>query len=180
MRILLILALVLGVFGAAEANSRKPIRMVEGEGDVQQVVLHLAIRALRKSGFKIETQTVAQADMIGALAEGRVHAHPTVIAAAHPGLVGAIDTKAVRSLGGISSNNPDEAMLKLVWPGMKKRWPDAQKMLKRMVIPTGDLAAFSDQLAAGQGAEAVATDWWKANKKAWKPWVAASKNWMKP
>ena len=63
---------------------------------------------------------------------------------------------------------------------MKKRWPDAQKMLKRMVIPADDLAAISDQLAAGQDAEAVADGWWKANNKAWKPWIAASKNWMKP
>ena len=180
MRILVVLAMILGLFGSAEANSRKPIRMAEGESAVQQVVLHLAIRALKKSGLKTETHTVEAPDLIGALAEGRVNAHPTAVAAELPGLPGAIEAKTVRSLGGITANSPDEEMLKLVWPGMKKRWPDAQKMLKRMVIPADDLAAISDQLAAGQDAEAVADGWWKANKKAWKPWIAASKNWMKP
>ena len=96
------------------------------------------------------------------------------------GLPGAVEARTVRSLGGITANDPDEEMLKLVWPGMKKRWPDAQKMLKRMVIPADDIAAISDQLAGGEGADAVADAWWKANKKAWKPWIAASKNWMKP
>ena len=180
MRILLVLLMVLGAFGTADAKSKKPIHMVQGEDAVQQVVTHIAIRALGKAGFKTEIRAVARPDLIGGLVEGDVHAHPTAFAAAYPGLMGAIQDKTIRSLGGVSTNSPDEDMLKLVWPGMKKRWPDAQKLLKRMVITVEDLAAFSEQLAAGEGPEDVAGAWWGANKKSWKPWIAASKNWMKP
>ena len=179
MRFLLIAFLALAVAAPADARSRDPIRFAEGQSAAQKVVIPLAHHALKKAGFKTEVVPVPD-DLVAALADGRVHAHPAVIVADQPALAMAIDVRSVRSLGGLEGNRPDEAVMKIVWPGMKKKWADAQKMLKRMVLPAADVTAMAAEVEAGTTPEDVANAWWKANKKRWSPWIAASKNWMKP
>ena len=42
------------------------------------------------------------------------------------------------------------------------------------------VAALAAKIDAGEAPDAVIKAWWRANHDAWSPWVAASKNWMKP
>ncbi len=63
---------------------------------------------------------------------------------------------------------------------MKQKWPDAQKMLKRMVLSDAKLAKITALVVGGATPDDAVQAWWKANKKTWSPWIAASKNWMKP
>ena len=71
-------------------------------------------------------------------------------------------------------------MLKIVATSMKKKWPDAQKMLKRMVLSDAKLAEITNLVDGGLTPDDAVKAWWKTNKKTWSPWIAASKNWMKP
>ena len=180
MRVILAGLIAVLICGAASAKSRDPIRVVEGVTPAQQVVSALVVRALKKSGFKFELVGVPEVGLLEGLATGKVHAHPAAIVAEHPGARDRVAAKEVRSLGGLIGNGQDEEILKLVWPGMKKKWPNAQKMLKRMVLPPEQIADLVGAVKDGASAKDVAKDWWKANRRVWSAWVAASKNWMKP
>ena len=180
LRVLLMAAVIALAAEGAMAKSRAPIRFADGETAAQKVVIAISMQALKKAGFKSQVVPVDRASLLSALGNGTVHAHPAVIGANHTGLAAAIDAKMVRSLGGLAKNDPDGAILKLIWPGMKSKWPDAQKLLKRMIISEADRRVMADAVAAGQSPDEVALAWWTANRRIWKPWIAASKNWMKP
>ncbi len=160
------------------AKSKDPIRLALGRDTESQVMSALAARALRKSGFKVEIVNIADDQAVQALTAGDMHAHPNL--ARFDGLAAAIESKTVRSLGGRIGNKPGEAVLKVVALSMKKKWPDAQKMLKRMVLSDAKLAEIAAVVAGGATPEDAVNAWWKTNKKTWSPWIAASKNWMKP
>ena len=83
MRVILAGLIAVLICGAASANSRDPIRVVEGVTPAQQVVSALVVRALKKSGFKFELVGVPEAGLLEGLATGKVHAHPAAIVAAH-------------------------------------------------------------------------------------------------
>ena len=180
MRLILATLLSLSIAGAVSAKSRDPIQITEGVSPAQQVVSMLVVRALKKSGFKYELVDAAKHSALDALANGKLHAHPAAIVGDHPELRERVSAKEVRSLGGLHGNGQDEDILKLVWPGMKKKWPYAQKMLKRLVLRPEQIADLVGAVKDGASPEEAAADWWKANPKVWKPWIAASKNWMKP
>lgn len=109
---------------------------------------------------------------------GGLHALPNLARSATLDI--AIEDKAVRSLGGRVGNKRDERVLKIVATSMKKKWPDAQKMLKRMVLSDAKLAEITNLVDGGLTPDDAVKAWWKTNKKTWSPWIAASKNWMKP
>lgn len=180
MRIALVTLLSFALFNAASAKSRDPIRIAMGQDAGQKVVAQIVARALKRSGFKSEFVDLPVTGMVDAIRDGAIHAHPAAFFAKHPALAQSIEDREVRSLGGLANNRKQDEVLKLVWPGMKKKWPNAQKMLKRMIVLDADVAEMSEAVEAGEAPEAVAKAWWKANPKSWKPWIAASKNWMKP
>lgn len=160
------------------AKSKDPIRLALGRDTDSQVMSALAAKALRKSGFKVEIVDIDADQAVDALMKGGLHAHPNL--ARSTVLDAAIAEKTVRSLGGRVGNKSDEPVLKVVATSMKKRWPDAQKMLKRMVLSDAKLAEITAAVDSGASPDDAVTAWWKANKKTWSPWIAASKNWMKP
>jgi len=160
-----------------DAKSRKPIKLVEGTTIEQQIVAAIAARALKTSGFKVAL--ISPEGAVTELADGRAHVHLTLPQEA-PGLAAALATREVISLGGLSANRPDEPMMKIVSPSLKKKWPYAQKMFKRMVLKPVVVAGLSKEARAGTPVADIVSAWWKANKTIWKPWIAASKNWMKP
>lgn len=160
------------------AKSKDPIRLAAGDDRDGQVMAALAAKALRKSGFKVELVEIATDQAAEALVSGALHAHPNLTRSVT--LEAAIADKAVRSLGGRVGNKRDEPVLKVVAVAMKQKWPDAQKMLKRMVLSDEKLASITTEMTGGASPDEAVTKWWKANKKTWSPWIAASKNWMKP
>lgn len=163
---------------AIAAKSKAPIRLALGQDIDSRVIAALASKALRKSGFKVEVVDIPDDQSIEALISGALHAHPNL--ARSRVLEEAIADKAVRSLGGRVGNKADEPVMKVVATSMKKKWPDAQKMLKRMVLSDAKLADITALVKGGASPEDAVTAWWKTNKKTWSPWIAASKNWMKP
>ena len=174
-------AVLLLTAAGADAKSKAPIRVVHGTTISQKVVAEIAALALGKSGFKFEFVSIPDADVPEALAVGKVHVHLTMPAGEEgAALSGPVEAGEIVSLGGLVGNGPDEPVLKIVTGSMKKRWPYAQKMFKRMVIPPETLDALVSEVEAGATAGDVAAAWMKANRKTWQPWVAASKNWMKP
>ncbi|MEL7153913.1 MAG: glycine betaine ABC transporter substrate-binding protein [Pseudomonadota bacterium] len=180
MRTVVLALLIALIAGSASAKSRDPIRIATGMKPAQQIVALIASRALKKSGFRFEMVSI-RPDLLGeALTNGNVHVLPAAILSERPGLSDRIAADEVRALGGLIGNGRDEDIQKLVWPGMKRKWPNAQKMLKRMVLRPEVIADLVRGLRSGASAEDVAATWWKANKKTWSPWIAASKNWMKP
>ena len=182
MKLRMFLAVCLLAFSltTADAKSRDPIRFAEGQTIEQQIVNAIARRALAKAGFKSDVFPLERESLLQGLIDGTVHAHPAVLVAHHPSLGTAIEEKAVRSLGGLARNAADEDILKLVRPGMKRKWPDAQKLLKRMILSPAQLMAVKDKIDAGSTVEEAVQIWWRSNARVWKPWIAASKNWMKP
>ena len=175
------IALALLQFGAAEAKSKKPIRLVEGQTVSQQVVSTIAVRALKKAGFKSELVTMPDAEAPAALTGGSAHVHLSMPnGGAGSSLAEMLAEDRVLLLGGLRGNKPDEPVLKVVSLSLKKRWPYAQKMLKRMVLKPEVILSLAAEVEAGKPVDDAVADWWKANRKIWKPWVAASTNWMKP
>ncbi len=178
---LLIAVLMLSVIApGAHAKSKRPIKLVEGTTAAQQVVAQIASHALRKSGFKSELVSVPDAETVAALVSGGAHAHLTLPNGSDDALSEALDARSVVSLGGLQGNKRDEPVLKVVASSMKSRWPYAQKMLKRLVLPPDTVEMLAAEVDAGASPENVAADWMKSHPKTWKPWIAASKNWMKP
>ena len=178
--ILAVLALACSVL-AAEAASKNPIRLARGPEVEQQLMAEIAASALRKSGFKVQVVDLDTPDAARAVADATVHVHPALIRAnGAEALDRALADAAAVSLGGIRSNAPDEPVMKVVWSGMKSKWAYAQKMLKRIIVSAADMEAMKQAVADGAAPDAAAQAWWKANAKTWKPWIAASKNWMKP
>lgn len=141
-------------------------------------MLALTAKALRKSCFKVEIADIADEQATESLMTGGLHAHPNLARSATLDI--AIEDKAVRSLGGRVRNKRDERVLKIVATSMKNKWPDAQKMLKRMVLSDAKLAEITNLVNGGLTPDDAVKAWWKTNKKTWSPWIAASKNWMKP
>lgn len=160
------------------AKSKDSIRLAAGNDLDSQVMAALAAKALRKSGFKVELVEIAADQAAEALVGGALHAHPNLLRSAR--LDTAIADKTVRSLGGRVANKRDEPVLKVVAVAMKRKWPDAQKMLKRMVLSDAKLASIAAGVTDGASPDEAVAIWWKTNKKTWSPWIAASKNWMKP
>lgn len=160
------------------AKSKDPIRLALGQDTDSQVMSALATKALQKSGFKVEIVDITNDQAVEALTNGGMHAHPNL--ARSSALDAAIADKTIRSLGGRVGNQSDEPVLKVVSTSMKKKWPDAQKMLKRMVLSDAKLADITATVDGGATPEDAVNAWWKTNKKTWSPWIAASKNWMKP
>lgn len=180
MRFLALALAALGLVAAAtplEAKSRAPIKLVGGETAEQQIVTAIATRALKKSGFKVEL--VSPEGALSGLTSSGAHVHLT-LPVESTGLAEAIETRTVISLGGLSANKPDEPLMKIVSPSLKKKWPYAQKMFKRMVLKPDVVETLVAQTADGTAVADVVAEWWTANKKTWKPWIAASTNWMKP
>ena len=173
----LLVSLVFVPLGA-EAKSKKPIRLIEGVTIEQQVVTAIAARALRKAGFKYELVAGSDAEALSALLDTGAHVHLSMPATEQLG--DALGNSRVLSLGGLADNDPSAAVLKIVGKGMKKKWPYAQKLLKRMILSDQDLAVPVAQAKDGTPIKDAAANWFKANPKIWKPWIAASKNWMKP
>ena len=180
MRKLFLALLITLITSGASAKSRDPIRIATGMKPAQQIVALIASRALKKSGFRFEMVSI-RPDLLGeALREGKIHVHPAAILSERPGLSDRIEAGDVRALGGLIGNGKDEDIQKLVWPGMKRKWPNAQKLLKRMILPPEEIADLVRGLRGGASAMELSDEWWKANRKTWSPWIAASKNWMKP
>lgn len=178
-RIFAALLIAIAALGSAEAKSRAPIKLIAGATPEQQIIVAIATRALKKSGFKFQLIDADGDAALSALTGGGAHAHLTMPSHV-PGLPSAIETRTVISLGGLAANKPDEPLMKIVSPSLKKKWPYAQKMFKRMVLKPDLVAALAAQANDGTPVNDVAATWWKTNKKTWKPWIAASKNWMKP
>jgi ABC-type proline/glycine betaine transport system substrate-binding protein len=160
------------------AKSNDPIRLALGQDANSQVMSALTAKALRKSGFKVEIADIADELAAEALMTGGLHAHPNLTRSA--ALDTAIADKTVRSLGGRVGNKRDEPVLKVVAIAMKQKWPDAQKMMKRMVLSDAKLAEITTLVDGGSTPDDAVKAWWKTNKKTWSPWIVASKNWMKP
>lgn len=177
-RAFIVMAAVTAIPSPLWAKSKDPIRLAAGDDLDSQVMATLAAKALRKSGFKVELIELAADQAAEALVSGALHAHPNLVRSS--GLDMAIADKAVRSLGGRVGNKRDEPVLKVVAITMKLKWPDAQKMLKRMVLSDEMLASITAEVTGGASPDEAVAAWWKANKKTWSPWIAASKNWMKP
>ena len=177
-RVFIVAAAAMAFPVASKAKSKDPIRLAIGDDLDAQLMAALAAKALRKSGFKVEMIEIGDGQALDALISGAVHAHVSLPRSG--ALEAAIDDKAVRSLGGRVGNKRDEPVLKLVSVAMKKKWPDAQKLLKRMVLSDARLAELSALVAGGASVDDAVDAWWKANRKTWSPWIAASKNWMKP
>lgn len=63
---------------------------------------------------------------------------------------------------------------KVVWAGMKDKWPAAHAILRDFRMDTGDqqemMLAVSEK---GEPLEAVADEWMTENEAVWKPWVEA-------
>ena len=180
MRLILALLLIVSTVPGVSAKSRDPIHIATGIKPAQQVVAEIVSLALKKSGFRSEKVVIPPHGLGTALADGSVHMHPSAILSERPGLGDLIASGKVRTLGGLIGNGRDEDIQKLVWPGMKRKWPNAQKMLKRMVLTPAQIADLLRAMQSGTAAADVAAAWWKENPKVWSPWIAASKNWMKP
>ena len=170
----------------ALAKSRDPIKVVIDDRTSQQVMAQIAGRALVTAGYKVafialgaETGAAGQIEM---MASGSVHFQPVfTVADAENDLARARADKRIVSLGGLSSNRADAPVLKIIWAGMKKKWPGAQKMLKTMIFPWQDLDRMARVVDAGQSTmDDVVSDWMNSNKPTWKRWITASKNWMTP
>lgn len=178
-RLCMVLAIALLPLGVS-AKSKAPIRLAEGPSVSQKVVAAIAARALTLSGFKHEIVPLEDLDAVGALTDGVVHVHPSLPRDAAPDLGEALKAGTLTLLGGLESNDRDGAVLKVVSRRMKSKWPYAQKMLKRMVLSPDVVAGLVEDVEAGQSVDDAAAAWMKANRKIWKPWIAASRNWMKP
>ena len=174
---ILVAALLLMPVGAG-AKSKKPILMVEGVTIEQQLVTAIAARALKKAGFKHQLVGVPDAEALAALLGGDAHVHLSMPVS--DDLRTAVEGAQLRSLGGLADNDPAVGVLKIVGKGVKKKWPYAQKLLKRMILSPETLSVPVAEVQAGTPVTEAAATWFKANPKIWKPWIAASKNWMKP
>ena len=174
--------LSLALAGVPEAKSKDPIKVVLGSETSQHVMAQITGRALIKAGFKVEYVELAPDAVVGTLASGTVHVHPDfAVAGAETELETALTDGRVVSLGGRQTNDRDEPTQKIVWTGMKQKWPYAMKQLKRMVFPTDELARLAnDADSTDRTPEQVADAWMAENRETWKSWLSASKNWMKP
>lgn len=176
-RLIFVATLILQPLSAG-AKSNKPIRLIEGSTVEQQFVSAIAARALTKAGFKFEMVAIDEMEALEALMSGAAHAHFSMRDSGD--LEVSIKNGHVRSLGGLADNGRDSVVLKIVAATMKKRWPDAQKLFTRMVFTPETLSAPVAEVHAGKPLAAVTAAWFTANSKIWNPWIAASKNWMKP
>ena len=178
----LLFAVAASTFEEASAASRAPIKVILGAETGQKIMAHIAGRALKKAGFKVALIPTERSGALPALESGRADVDPAfVVADAQPSFAVAIDSRSIVSLGGRIANGKDEAVLKIVTPRVKTKWPRAQKLLKRMVLPDKVLADLIAQVErTGASPDHVAGAWWKVSKKTWSPWLAAAKNWMKP
>ncbi len=183
---LLCVCFLLPLTDSTLAKSRDPIRVGLNNQTSQQVLAHIARRALVKAGFKVEfiqmgvgPNSTARVEMI---ASGLAHFQPVfAVADAEDDLAKALADKRIFSLGGLRSNGKDEPTLKIVWAGMRKKWPFAEKMLKTMIFPSEELDRMAQAVDTGNSTmDQVVDDWIKNNQPTWKRWVSASRNWMKP
>lgn len=178
-RLCVFVAIALLPLGVA-AKSKAPIVLGEGPEISQQIVASITARALEKAGFKYEIVRIDDAAVVAALTSNALHAHLSLPEETATGLSAAAETRALTLLGGLKGNQMDEPVLKVVSPGMKRKWPYAQKMMKRMVLAPEIVAGLVREVETGRSVDDVAGTWMTANKKTWTPWIAASKNWMKP
>jgi ABC-type proline/glycine betaine transport system substrate-binding protein len=130
---------------------------------------------------------VADQDRLTALSTGDVHVDLSFGAeSARPSgdrtsLDQALQDKRVRSLRGRANNSREAEVQKVMWYGARKKWPNTEKLLKRMIMSDEALSTLTSQVATDvHSVASVAGTWWRENKKLWSPWTAAAKNWMKP
>lgn len=165
----------------AHGKSRDPIIVGMSDEPSQQIMAHIVSRVLKRAGFNSEIVELAgtNADVI---ASGSAHFNPSfVVADDAAALKLAIEDNRVISLGGLEANDQSEPRLKIIWAGLRKKWPYAEKMLKTMTVPHKDLEELAQSVdAENMTVEQVAAGWMKINQSKWKRWLSASTNWMKP
>ncbi len=177
--LLLCFCLAMGTGQPAQDKSRDPIRVGISDRTSQQVIAHIAGRALAMAGFKVEFVRM-DGESVTLLSSGAIHFDPDVVVA-DPGVTQALADEKVFSLGGLQSNAMDAPSLKLMWPGVHNNWPYAERMLKTMIFPAEDLDQLAGSIEGGeQTLDQAVASWMKSNTSTWKRWISGSKNWMKP
>ncbi|MGI9425135.1 MAG: hypothetical protein ACR2PA_18205 [Hyphomicrobiaceae bacterium] len=163
------------------SGSNEPIRIVLASKTSQNVIAHIVGQALIEAGFRFELVKVAKMK-ITLISSGAAHFDPLFdVPKAREALDRAIHEEKVYSLGGLQANGPDEPQLKVIWVGVRNKWPNAEKLFKRMIMPIDELNAIARSIDAGDVPLEKAVDTWMAeNSSTWKSWISASRNWMKP
>jgi ABC-type proline/glycine betaine transport system substrate-binding protein len=166
----------------ASAKSRDPIRIGVGPQTRQQIMAHIAGQALQRAGFKVEFVEMTGASPVALIAAGDAHFDPEFrVETARAAYTQALAEEKISSLGGLAGNGFDEPEQKIIWAGMNRKWPNAEKMLKTMIFSADELGALARSVDDdGQARDAVVSSWMKQNKSVWKRWISASTNWMKP
>ena len=182
--VLVCIVVLLAPGNDALAKSRAPIKVVMNDQTGQRIMAQIAGRALVIAGYKVEFVELDAdaAGQIEMMASGAVHFQPIfMVADAEQDLARARADKRIVSLGGLGGNRADDPALKIIWAGMKKKWPGAEKMLKTMIFPWQELDRMAQVVDAGNSTmDDVVSDWMNNNKPTWKRWITASKNWMTP
>jgi len=163
------------------AKSKDPIRIGVSDQTRHQIVAHIIARTLSKAGFKSQFATLgdSQLDM---LVSGAAHVNMAFSpAGSKVAFDRALAEKEIYSLGGLETNAADEAELKVIWSGVRRKWPNAEKMLKTIILKADDFEQISTSIDTGNVTLEQSVDkWMLANRPAWKRWLTAAKNWMKP
>lgn len=178
LRVALVLVVAL-LSGPALAKSKVPIKIAVTEEMQQEVMARITGAALQKAGFKVEFVETGRAEVIESLSTAKVHLQPRYLLRKDAAYGIALEERTINKLGGLAGNRRDDPVQKLVWGGMKRKWPDARKMLKTMIFPAEELEALAAR-AETEGVDPVVDQWMKDHRKRWKRWVTASTNWMKP
>jgi ABC-type proline/glycine betaine transport system substrate-binding protein len=178
------LSLVCAVLFATSSGlskSRDAIRIALSPNTAQNIIAHIVGRTLAEAGFEHEFVKIDQ-QKIAVISSGEAHFDPFFkVPKLREPLDRAILEERVYSLGGLQSNARDEPALKIIWVGVRNKWPDAEKMFKRMVMPVEKVDIMARSIDAGDATlETVVDTWMAENKNTWKGWISASKNWMKP
>ncbi len=168
-------------FTPATAKSKDPIRIGVSDQTRHVIVARIIARTLSKAGFKSKFVTLSKTPL-DMLVSGAAHVN---MAFAPAGFEDAFDQalaeREIYSLGGLKTNAADEAELKVIWSGVRRKWPNAEKMLKTIILKPEDFERMAMAIDAGDVTmEQTVKDWMLANKPAWKRWLTAAKNWMKP
>ncbi len=165
----------------AQGKSKDPIRVGLGEQTRQKVAAHVFARTLKRAGFRYEFVEFG-GSQIEMIASGAAHVSPAFfVAKEREALEQAIAGKKIISLGGLRGNGAGEPEMKIIWAGMRQKWPYAERMLKTMIMPPNDIEGLTKTIDAGDMTIDQAVDgWMKDNPGKWKRWLSASTNWMKP
>ena len=166
---------------SGSSKSRDPIRIALSPDTTQNIIAHIVGRALTNAGFEHEFVKIDQ-QTIATISSGEAHFDPYFeVPKVREPLDRAILEQRVYSLGGLRSNDPDEPALKIIWVGVRNKWPNAEKMFKRMIMPVEEVNVMASSVDAGDAKlETVVDAWMAENKSSWKSWISASTNWMKP